>query len=759
MAHDKIRTAPLACRILIRGIVQGVGFRPFIYRVAHQHGISGWVINDTDGVEIHAEGPQRALDAFLAELRASPPPAAEIDSFQIERATVAGWQDFAIRTSHDAHQAIARISPDLAICEECLAELLRPTDRRYQYPYINCTRCGPRFSIIERLPYDRANTTMRAWQLCPACGREYTDPLDRRFHAQPTACHECGPSFELIVGDNQLASGQDAIEKTAELLRAGRIVAVKGIGGYHLACDARNSVAVAALRERKHRHEQPLAVMTAALAEAAQWIELTDIHIHLLTHAARPIVLAPSRKELPGVAPENDSLGIMLPYAPLHHLLFATGAPSPLVMTSANRSHEPIAYRDDDARRRLADIADAMLIGERPIARRVDDSVVTVRAGRPMLVRRSRGFAPGAVCRLPTNEPILALGSDLKNTVALAIAGEVLVSQHLGDLAELEALRACEETVRDLLAMYRLDPREVLVAHDLHPDFASTRLAESLGAGRRLAVQHHHAHIASVAAEHGLLSEPMIGLAFDGTGFAPGGAIWGGEVFIGSVRDGYERVAHLREVPMPGGDAAARFPVQAAAAFLYELDALPDLRQPPLAFDERYTIAAQLVAKRVRCATSTSMGRLFDAVAALVGFTREQTFEGQAAIWLECLARRATRVREYTFAGFDHRPMMQAIVADRFAGIDGDEIAAGFHRAVATAAVQCACALSEQRGLPTIALSGGVFQNALLLETMLAHFAERAPNLRVLWNERVPPNDGGIALGQAALAAMSIARS
>jgi hydrogenase maturation protein HypF len=772
----------VARRISIRGVVQGVGFRPFVARAATQHHVAGWVLNGEAGVEIHAEASTTELTAFVELLRAEPPAAARVSYFEVQTVKPLGLADFRIRHSRSDAAPTVRISPDLAVCSDCLKELCDPANRRFEYPYINCTHCGPRYSIVERLPYDRANTTMAAWQLCADCRREYENPLDRRYHAQPTACAACGPAYRLVEAGSHVAgfakipfprkaaepnsgesgygtdaepnsgeSGYGAIRRAAELLRRGKILAVKGIGGYHLACDARNAEAVAALRNRKFRKEKPFALLVADLAQAETLMELTQEHRRLLCDGARPIVVGRARVELAEVAPDSSSLGVMLPYAPLHHLLFKFGAPNPMVLTSANRSSEPITFRDDEAIDRLAGIADAFLIGQRGIARRVDDSVVAVRGGRPFMIRRGRGFSPGIVCHLPVRGPILALGSDLKNAIALVVDGEVLVSQHIGDLGDANTDAAFAGTIRDLLAMYEIRVEDLTVVHDLHPQFTSTRLAESLPACRRLAVQHHEAHIASVMAEHDLLDEPVVSVAFDGTGYGADGTIWGGEFFVGSVRAGFERCAWLRPVNMPGGDAAARFPAQAAAAFIAELPHKPDLARLPDPLPQRFWDALKLVEKNVRCFRSTSMGRLFDAVAAVLGFVRESTYEGQAAIWLEHQASQCAPQQPYPFLGLDHRPLLSAIVADRIAGRSVSEIAAAFHAAVATAVVEQVFILAREHNLRTVALSGGVFQNELLLEVIVARLTGDGV-LRVLTNQAVPVNDGGICLGQAAMA-------
>jgi hydrogenase maturation protein HypF len=594
---------------------------------------------------------------------------------------------------------------------------------------------------------------MAAWELCDGCRREYENPLDRRHHAQPTACHDCGPAYFLLAGEQRVDGNEPAIREAARRLAAGEILAVKGIGGYHLACDARNVAAVTALRTRKYRKEKPFALLLRTLDEARRIVELTAARERLLLDVARPIVLSPAKVDLPEVAPGNVSLGVMLPHAPLHHLLFEFGAPSPLVLTSANRSSEPIAYRDDDALERLAGIADAFLIGQRPIARRVDDSVVSVRAGKPLMVRRSRGYAPGAVCSLPGLQPILALGADLKNAVALVVQGEVFVSQHIGDLGDRETNEAFEETVRDLLAMYEIQPAELTVVHDLHPQFHSTRFAATLPARRRLAVQHHHAHVASALAEHGLFDERVVGVAFDGTGYGEDGSIWGGEVFVGSLREGFQRTAWLRPVGMPGGDAAARFPVQAAAGFLASLENLPDLTAPPFEFPARFMHSLALIKKNVRCFPCSSVGRLFDAVAALLGFTREATFEGQAAIWLEQQALAAARQPAYPFPDLDFRPLLQAVLRDRIAGRPLAEIASAFHAGMATGVGAAIRRLCGEHRLRTVALSGGVFQNELLFDWLCAEL-EPIAGMRIVTNSQMPVNDGGICLGQAALAAL-----
>jgi hydrogenase maturation protein HypF len=586
-----------------------------------------------------------------------------------------------------------------------------------------------------------------------ACEAEYHDPIDRRFHAQPVACPGCGPQFCLQIDGSRAASGWEAILKTATLLSEGRIVAIKGLGGYHLACDAWNPGINAALRERKFRKEKPFAVMARDLEVARGLVELSPAAEALLTSSARPIVLAPARQELEGVAPENRDLGVMLPYTPLHHLLFAAGAPESLVMTSANRSNEPIAYKDADALEQLAGIADAFLIGERPIARRLDDSVARAGVFGPVVLRRSRGYAPSAVAKLPIRRPVLALGADLKNTIALVVEGQAFVSQHIGDLSHFQAFQSFTQTIKDLISMYDIDTRDLLLVHDCHPEYLATAYAASLHVNEVRAVQHHRAHLASVLAEHGEWAKEIVGVSFDGTGFGDDGSIWGGEVFVGSLARGFARVAHLRQASLPGGDSAAQFPVQCAAGFLAQIDNLPELTQPPFHFGLGYLNAMQLVRRGVRTFPTTSAGRLFDAAAALLGFVRENTFEGQAAIWLEQQARGACDCSVYPFpiteAGLDYRPLLQAVIQDRLSGRAIPQIARSFQRSIAVGLAETVARLCHSHEIDTVVLSGGVFQNELLLQDMRSLLEPFA----VWTNHAVPANDGGISLGQAALAA------
>ncbi|HEY6769093.1 MAG TPA: carbamoyltransferase HypF [Candidatus Sulfotelmatobacter sp.] len=748
---------PSACSIRVRGVVQGVGFRPFIYRLAQANALAGWVLNGEEGVEIFLEGGESDLQAFLESLKRDIPPAANVTNIDIQKAAPLGLNDFTIRDSQRQDRLTVRISPDLPVCDECLKELSDPNDRRYQYPYINCTNCGPRYTIVLSLPYDRVNTTMGNWRLDEYCDAEYHDPHNRRFHAQPIACPVCGPDYYLKTNDGRFYEGPEGISKAAEMLNMGSILAVKGLGGYHLACNPSDPLAVDALRQRKYRKEKPFALMARNLEVARKLVLLTAEAEELLTSVARPIVLASAKIKFGHVAPENHELGVMLPYTPLHHLLLAADAPEALVMTSANRSSEPIAYEDEEAVSSLSEIADAFLIGQRPIARRVDDSVTRVGAFGPAILRRSRGYAPGAVANIPSAHPILAVGADLKNAITLVVDGQAFVSQHLGDLQDYNSLRAFQETVRDLISMYEVRLDELTVAYDVHPQYASTAWALSFDVPHRIALQHHRAHVASVLAERGEWEKCVVGVSFDGTGYGDDGTIWGGEIFVGCVKDGFERTAHLRTAALPGGDAAAEHPVQAAAGFLVQLDGLPDLTAAPFRFPQRYKQARMLIDKNVRTFVTTSVGRLFDTVAALIGFTREITFEGQAAMWLEQLARKATGTDAYPFPyadrELDFRPLLQSVIDDRLSGRPTEEIARAFQRAIAQGLCDAVSSICGEKNLSIAVLSGGVFQNELLLED-LKQLLE-GQKIEVWCNHTVPPNDGGISLGQAALAAFA----
>jgi len=742
-----------ACSIKVRGVVQGVGFRPFVFRLARANTLGGWVLNGEEGVEIFLEGADRGLQRFIQALKTESPPAADITEIEIHATKPVGCYEFTIRVSEGKQQPSVRISPDLPVCKDCLRELFDPTDRRYFYPYINCTNCGPRYTVILALPYDRGNTTMKSWPLDEYCASEYEDPSNRRFHAQPVACPECGPEYYLQAGEEEIRGKELSIFTAAEMLQAGKILAVKGLGGYHLACDARNAEAVQSLRNRKYRKEKPFALMAKDLQVARELIGISAGAEELLTSTARPIVIAPAKAELLGVAPHNHELGVMLPYTPLHYLLFAAGAPDALVMSSANRSSEPIAYEDREAIDRLSNIADAFLIGERPIARRVDDSIVRAGVFGPAVLRRARGYAPSAVTVFPSKRPILAVGADLKNTITLVVDGQAFVSQHIGDLEHFQSYQAFQQTIDDLVSMYEVRWDELLVVHDCHPQYASTVYATALSSPEKHSIQHHRAHIASALAERGEWNKRVLGVSFDGTGYGDDGSIWGGEIFTGSICEGFERVAHLRSAVLAGGDAVAQHPVQAAAGFLLQIDDLPDLTAAPFDFPERYRIATDLVRSKVRAFTTSSVGRLFDAAAAILGFTRETTFEGQAAMWLEQLARSARATEPYPFpfadGDLDFRPLLLNLARDRFLGRAVNDCARAFQRGTAQGIFDAVTELCIANDLDTIVLSGGVFQNELLLEDLKSLLDPAG--FQIWTNHVVPANDGGISLGQAAL--------
>jgi hydrogenase maturation protein HypF len=762
---------PVRHRVRVTGVVQGVGFRPFVYRVATEMGLAGHVGNDHLGVFVEVEGDTGALAHFETRLANEAPPLARVDSVEVAVVGRLGEDGFRIVESDAGGVARTYVSPDVAVCADCLSELADPRDRRYRYPFINCTNCGPRFTITVRLPYDRPNTTMAGFDLCDDCGHEYRDPADRRFHAQPVACPACGPRiwFEsdgLVIGgtDPSLAAAQSALER-------GGVVAVKGLGGYHLACRATDDAPVATLRARKQRPDKPLAVMVADLDEARELAEVDRAEAALLASPARPIVLLRRRKDGPLshlVAPDNPYVGVMLAYTPLHHLLLApvplrtaTG-PGPLVMTSGNLSDEPIAYHDGDARVRLAGLADAWLVHDRPIHVPCDDSVVRVDADRSLPVRRSRGYAPLPV-RLPFPiRPSVAVGGELKNTFCLGSGTDAWMSQHIGDMGSVETLQAFERSLNQYSEMYAVafDGDDGHVAADTHPGYHtrdwSERRAEQAGRAPRL-VQHHHAHVASVMAEHGLgPDEQVVGFAFDGTGYGPDGAIWGGEVMVAGY-DTYDRAAHLTYIPLPGGDATIHKPYRSALAHLWaaglpwSMDLAPVLAAGP----EGRTVLQRQLERGFQCVPTSSMGRLFDALSALIGVRQVVSYEAQAAIELEAVAEgHLEEARRYPLATagglIDPGPLLTCVVDDVIAGCPPGQIAAGFHLAVADCIAATADELCRSTGLDTVALSGGVFQNLLLVRLVRARLA--GTGLRLLTHRLVPPNDGGLALGQLVVA-------
>jgi hydrogenase maturation protein HypF len=702
-------------RFRVRGVVQGVGFRPFVHRLAGRHGLVGFVLNDGEGVVVEAEGDEPALESFAAELRTEAPGLARVDSVTAEPLEPAGESAFRIVASRPA-AATALIPPDVATCDECLRELFDPSDRRYRYPFLNCTQCGPRFTIVRSSPYDRARTTMAGFELCRDCRREYEDPDDRRFHAEPTCCPACGPHLE------------PPLEEAEDALRAGGIVAVKGIGGYHLACDATDEAAVARLRSRKHREEKPFAVLTA---EPESLGELSEVELELLRSPARPIVLArrrPDAQVAESVAPGMPWLGVLLPYSPLHHLLCADLG-RPLVLTSGNRSDEPIAFDDEDARERLGGIADLFLSHDRPIHRRCEDSVV--RAGFPL--RRSRGHVPTALPLPDRAPPLVAAGAELKSTFCVARDGEAFLSAHLGDLDSEAAYRAFRDDLELYLCMLGLEPE--LVAHDLHPEYLSTKWALEQPGVELVGVQHHHAHAAACLAEHGEPG-PALALVFDGTGYGTDGTLWGGELLRCDLA-GFERLAHLEPVPLPGGEAAIREPWRTASVHL-------ERARLPVPWPEWEQVRESL---KLGPPLASGMGRLFDAVAAVLGVRERVTYEGQAAIELEQLAGDAPS-DPYPWRFGETTALVTRCYLEFRNGRPREEVAARFHETVAAAAAEACAEAAEPR---TVVLSGGSFQNLRLLRSTRARLEERG--FRVLSHRLVPPNDGGISYGQAAVAA------
>ncbi len=790
-------------RVEIHGAVQGVGFRPFVYRLATGLGLTGWVINDTQGVFVEVEGPEPAVREFVARLPAEAPPRAIIQTIATAWLAPAGFARFEIRHSDHAGAKTALVLPDIATCPDCLAELFDPADRRYRYPFTNCTNCGPRFTIIEALPYDRPNTTMRRFVLCPACRREYEDPLDRRFHAQPNACGVCGPRLALwavdesreavdaaagvggrtVDGERRTAGvvprDAEALRAAAEALRGGQIVAVKGLGGFHLMVDARNGAAIRRLRASKPRRAKPFALMARDLAQVRQFCAVSPAAEALLTSPEAPIVLLPKIAERRSpiadeVAPDNPNLGVMLPYTPLHHLLLRE-LDFPVVATSGNLADEPICTDETEALARLGHIADAFLVHDRPIARHVDDSVAWIVAGAPRLLRRARGYAPLPIT-LPQEVPtILAVGAHLKNTVALSVGRQVFISQHIGDLETAEAMAAFERVIADFLRLYEAQP--VAIAHDLHPDYLSTKWAQGQGETGRtdnkrlIAVQHHHAHLAACLAEN-QAAGPALGVTWDGTGYGTDGTIWGGEFLLGDAA-GYERVAHLRPFRLPGGDAAIKEPRRVALALLWELFGDAALEMDDLApirdlRPAERKLLAQMLARGVNAPRTTSAGRLFDGIAALIGLHQQVSFEGQAAMALEFaaddretgayeMALRWVEERRETSSVTSHasrfpllldwKPLVAGALADLRHGVSQGIIAARFHNALIEAIV----AVAGQVGVEQVALTGGCFQNRLLTERATDRL--RRAGFAVLLHRQVPPNDGGISLGQVAVAA------
>lgn len=742
-------------RIVVQGIVQGVGFRPFVYCLAHDLGLGGWVVNSPQGVMIEVEAGPGQLDTFLTRLQTELPPHAAIQRLEWQQTPTNGEQHFEIHHSDQSGEKTALILPDLATCPECLREIFDPTNRRYRYPFTNCTHCGPRFTIIQGLPYDRPNTTMRGFELCDECRAEYENPLDRRFHAQPNACLKCGPQLALWDKSGRvLAAGDDALLRTAAAIAEGRIAAVKGLGGFHLMVDARNEAAVKELRLRKHRPDKPLAVMMPSLAQTKAACNVSPLEETLLTSSEAPIVLLQRTcgQIAVNVAPGNPYLGVMLPYTPLHHLLMAALG-FPVVATSGNLSGEPICTDEAEALMRLHDIADLFLVHNRPIARHMDDSIVRVAAGEQQMLRRARGYAPLPV-HLPSRAPVvIAAGAHLKNSAAVSAGEQVFISQHIGDMDTARAYDAYQRVITDFQQLYDLKPTAVVC--DLHPDYRSTHYAEAAGLPI-VRVQHHYAHVLSCMAEN-QLEAPVLGVAWDGTGLGTDGTIWGGE-FLQINERSFERVAHLSTFQLPGGEQAVKEPRRAALGLLFSIfgaDIPADLPVLQSFSPHELALLKTTLRKGINAPLTSSAGRLFDAVAALLGLSQIMQFEGQAAMALEFAQTGVQTDKCYPIAMTDStgeggsrkrilelQPIVLAMIEDQRAGVPVSQIAAAFHNTLAEMIVTVA----QWVGEPQVVLSGGCFQNKTLLERTIKRLDEE--RFHPHWHRQVPTNDGGIALGQ-----------
>ncbi len=747
--------------VSVRGVVQGVGFRPFIYQLATKHRLTGWVVNTSGDVKIEVEGKQEALHRFLLELRRDAPPLSNIEEVVAEEAAPAGYPVFEIRHSLAEEGKYQLVSPDIATCDACRSELLSPDDRRYRYPFTNCTNCGPRFTIIDDIPYDRPNTTMRHFTMCPDCQREYDDPLDRRFHAQPNACRVCGPSLQLLDAEGKPVPCDDVLTAASVLLREGRILAIKGLGGFHLACDATSSEAVQSLRDRKKRPYKPLAIMVDTMDSVKEHCIVSAEEETLLTSPQCPIVLLPWKEGSAvskNVAPELKYLGVMLPYTPLHHVLLReTGLP--LVMTSGNISEEPIAKDNDEALRRLRGIADFFVMHNRDIHARYDDSVAIVERGKPQLIRRARSYAPYPI-HLPFDaRQVLACGAELKNTFCMTKDNYAFISQHIGDMENLETLQHFDDTIELYKRLFRLEPEAI--AYDLHPEYLSTKYAKERAADLPLiGVQHHHAHIVSCMVENGV-QEPVIGVALDGTGYGSDGTIWGGEFLVVDYKS-FTRAGHLEPVPMPGGAAAIERPYRMAFSYVYSLlgeealgRGLPFLRE---AGGEEIDVMKQQLERGLNAPLTSSCGRLFDGVSALLGIRGRVDYEAQAAVELEMAATGYTgEAQPYRYSIGERNGLKVVMLKELFQAVLDDigqrptpAISLRLHRTVADIVAEMCLLVSREHGLCTVALSGGVFQNRLLQRLTVAALESRG--FEVLTHALVPTNDGDISLGQAVVA-------
>lgn len=747
-------------KINITGIVQGVGFRPFIYNLAHRFQLGGFILNNAAGVEIEVEGPSDKLDAFVKAIAEEAPPLALVSEIKVVPVRVRGEKSFVIKKSADATGKTALVSPDVATCADCRRELADKQDRRYRYPFINCTNCGPRFSIIKDIPYDRPATTMAEFPMCSGCQTEYDSPANRRFHAQPNACRDCGPAYRLLDKDGRVVSGfTDVFVATKDLIEQGRIVAIKGIGGYHLACDAKSEQAVVKLRSRKVREDKPFAVMCGSLEAVHKLCFVSEAEAGMLNGQVRPIVLLAKRPEYDlaeNIAPGNPHLGVMLPYAPVHWLLLGTD--DVWVMTSGNISDEPIVYDDVDALSRLSSIADYFLVHNREIYRRVDDSVVREVDGQQYLLRRSRGLVPAPINLSKEMPPILAAGGELKNTFCLTRSTQAFMSSHVGDLENLATYNSYVESIRHFQKL--LDVKPEVVAYDLHPEYLATKYALSLDLPK-VGVQHHHAHIAAVLAEYGL-NERVIGVAYDGTGYGLDGALWGGEFLVADCQS-FERAAHCRYTRLPGGEKAIREPWRLALWMLFDIfgNGLTDIDIPFVTkLPPSWHLMIDATVKNLNAPLSSGAGRLFDTAAALLGLRREIHYEGQAAVELELAAAgQQGNVLSYDILGgsprlLDFRPAFAEMVYALKAGDSPAYLAASFHTTMAVATVDMIKRISLDTGLKKVALSGGVWQNVTLLTKTRKLLDESGFDCYI--HRQVPPNDGGLSLGQAIIAAHNL---
>jgi len=762
----KAGTLELA-RISARGVVQGVGFRPFVYQLATKYNLKGWVCNTSEDVKIEVEGDRETLERFLVELQGQAPPLAQIESVSTTYHPSAGYKEFEIRHSLAEEGKYQLISPDIATCQACLREIFNPKDRRYHYPFTNCTNCGPRFTIIEDIPYDRPKTTMRYFKMCPECQAEYDNPLDRRFHAQPNACPKCGPQLELIDARGNCVAGSNAATAASQLLKDGKIMAIKGLGGFLLACDATNEKAVKLLRQRKRRPFKPLAIMVIDIDEARRHCHISEREEKLLTSPQSPIVLMwwkPGSTVCQAVAPNLKYLGVMLPYTPLHHILLReTGIP--LVMTSGNISEEPIAKDNDEALRRLSGIADYFLVHNRDIYARYDDSVTVIERDDIQLTRQARGYAPYPIHLTFKAKQVLGCGAEEKNTFCLTKDNYAFVSQHIGDMENLETMEHFENTIVLYKKLFRIKPE--IIAHDLHPEYLATKYALELASQfsdvKLVPVQHHHAHIVSCMADNKVES-PVIGVALDGTGYGSDRYIWGGEFLVADYK-GFIRKGHLEYLPLPGGDAAIKRPYRTAIGYLLKLLGEDSLACELASLKEIDPLEIELIKRQIQAnlnsPLTSSMGRLFDAVSALLGVRGEIDYEGQAAVELEMIAYDSIGNKSYPYSVIEHdgvsivqvEGLLSAIIKDLYQGTAKATISAKFHNTIAQMVCEMCQSIAKKTKINQVALSGGVFQNRLLLRELVSML--ESAGFSVLTHKQVPCNDGGISLGQAVIANFS----